>query len=85
MNKTLKLHFQGDLGVGSLEEIKEEEKLILDFLAETRYPRGREYRLMCGDPVTIDVDFEVPEEPQIIRTLGDVKALFPHSVNDSVD
>ena len=85
MNKELKLHFRGDLGLEIFGETKEEEKLILNFLGGTGYPTEREYRLPCDDTIiTVNVDFEVPEESQDIETLDDVKALFPHLVDDPI-
>lgn len=79
MNKTLKLYSRGDLLWPCTYADK--NMAILNFLNSTGFTVHSNCRLECDrTEFTVDVDFEVPEEPQDIETLDDVRAFFNPSM-----
>jgi len=80
---TLKVQVKGDLG-WPWDRTKEIDS-ILDFINDTGFSVKSDHIPMCDcTNLFIEVDFEVPEETHAVRTLDDIKALFPHLVDDPI-
>ena len=79
MNKTLKLHSRGDLLWPCAHA--DRNMAILNFLNGTGFTVHSDCHLECDrTEFIVNVDFEVPEEPQDIETLDDVRAFFNPSM-----